>query len=187
MRTFTGFVCAQRLHVKLDIRAANRRIGLGENGDEGITFSNRVADGATITYSDLKIAEGESEQVNIKSATFHCAGLAGETPSFSRVDLKGLSIQDNKEKLTIDSVMMADSNGSMASLFSDGLPDIENFKFEDGFVVPAVIASGFNMEAEGGQIKIKSFAMGHKQNDGERKIGDFMIADLDFVISESGS
>ena len=34
-------------------------LGLGENGDEGITFSNRVADGATITYSDLKIAEGE--------------------------------------------------------------------------------------------------------------------------------
>ena len=159
-------------------------LGLGEDGDQGISFSKRDANGATISYSDLKMDTGGSEVVSAKSAVFHCAGMTDENPSFKRVDLKDLKISEDGTNINIGTLVVADATGSMSAAVFDEILGGSTIDLADGFQFPAITASDIDMDLEDMDFSAKSFAFGHKATEEENNFGDIMIEDVSFKILE---
>ena len=159
-------------------------LGLGEDGDQGISFSKREANGATISYSDLKMDPGGSEVVSAKSAVFHCAGMTDENPSFKRVDLKDLKISEDGTNINIGTLVVADATGSMSAAVFDEILGGSTIDLADGFQFPAITASDIDMDLEDMDFSAKSFAFGHKTTEEENNFGDIMIEDVSFKMLE---
>ncbi len=155
-------------------------LGIGETGDEGITYSKRETDGATVSYSDLKLDEGNGEIFTIKSAVFHCVGMVGEDPSFKRVDMKDLKLVEADTNISVGTLVIADQKGTMASKIFE----LDTMDFTDGTQFPAMTASDITGTVDGGEFSVKSVALGHKVTDDERNIGDFMIDDVAFNFED---
>ena len=159
-------------------------LGLGENGDQGITFSKREANGATISYSDLKMASSGSDDISVKSAVFHCAGMTNENPSFKRVDLKDLKISEDGANINIGTLVVADASGSMANAVIEEMLGGSTIDLADGFQFPAITASDVTMNIEDMDFSAKSFAFGHKATEDDNNFGDMMIEDVSFKMLE---
>jgi hypothetical protein len=102
-----------------DAAAALAALGLGESGQNGVTFANKNVSGAKAVYTNLTITDtpvegGEAVPVTIATTTFEGLDLdAAGNPIFGRVTLEGISAKQAAREVTEEVPVFSDPFGDI--------------------------------------------------------------------------
>jgi len=155
-------------------------LGLGETGESGVTFTARDTDGATITYQDLTVwDEGAgTDAFTADLATFHCAAMTDEGPSFDRLDLKNAMIRDQDVTFNFETLNISQPTPDAAAALVDGMLGPISGDQDGTIGFEGISLTGARVSGEGFTGQLEALAWGEARENDLQGLADMMVENL---------
>lgn len=163
-------------------------LGLGESGDSGVTYAAREITGTKITYSDLTVIDensgAEVSSFTAERATFYCARMQDEGPTFDRLDLKNAKIEGEDATFTFETFNVSGPSPEAAASFVEGMIDPISANETAGVSFDGLSLTGANMKGDGFEAQLKALAWGYEREGEAKGIADLMVDKLNMSFTE---
>ncbi|WP_427452018.1 hypothetical protein [Litorimonas sp. WD9-15] len=155
-------------------------LGLGENGESGVSFAAREIDGATVTYRDLKVRDETAsiDAFTADLATFHCAAMTDEGPSYDRLDLGNAMIRDEDVTFNFETLNISEPTPDAAAAIVGGMLGPISGSQEGNIGFGGISLTGATVTGEGFTGKLDTLAWGETRENDLQGLADMMVENL---------
>ncbi len=163
------------------------QLGLADDKASGLSWDSKTGKAGDYHYTNLSFKSDDGEAVKVANLKLDGVHMKGETASFDKMTITGVSVTDEDASGTIDALTLSRPHPKLAARILDRLSDMDSLDdldmdidldLEDGEApFGAMLLEGLNMSGEDGQMKIKTFGFGSDETSGK---GTFLAQDLSF-------
>ena len=170
---------------ELEALGALAGLGMGESGDNGVSFDAREVKDGVVTYRGLTQRVDGSDDVAFSAGTvvFHCPKMSDDSPSFNRLDVTDIFVRDERDDVEFkaETLNIANPTADAARAIVENMTRPNSSAVKDiGF--GAVSITGVKVTSSEMNGTLDAISWGETRNETGQGIADLTVEDINLVI-----
>lgn len=175
-----------------EAKMALEKMGFDASNDGMMTWTESSGSEGSYTYSNLSATGDDGEDIKIAELSFTGVHMAGDNPTFDRVDMEGINVVDGDNTASVANLSISNPSPKVGAAIVkfveniDSLDDLDiDLDMDDGELpFGTMLMSGLSVKADGSDIALGSLGW---NEDKDTNKGVFMLEGLNVAAEAKRS